>query len=168
MTKLLIGLIGAGVIATGGYAAASGLDSQPARTTSLPAATSADDATTNRITTAATPAATTAEDISGPCDEAEHRNDPRCAGASAPAPAPAPAATVDDDGPGDISGPCDEAEHRNDARCNGVAATSDDNSGPGRDDEAESEDHDNSGHGKSRDDESEDRGDRSGSDRGDD
>lgn len=31
VTKLLIGLLGAGVIATGGYAAASGLDAEPAR-----------------------------------------------------------------------------------------------------------------------------------------
>lgn len=74
MTKLLIGLLGAGVVATGGYAAASGLDADPARTVSLPAATSTDDTTT---------AATTVEDVSGPCDEAEHRNDPRCTGGAA-------------------------------------------------------------------------------------
>ena len=91
MTKLLIGLLGAGVIATGGYAAASGVDADPARTVSLPAAT-----------TEATTATDTVEDVSGPCDEAEHRNDPRCTGASSPA-APAPAAaaattTADDRG----------------------------------------------------------------------
>src|SRR5687767_7510159 len=84
MTKLLISLLGAGVLATGGWAAASGLDdSQPARTVSLPGATSTDDTTTG-TTTAATPAATTttttADDNSGPCDEAEHANDPRCTG----------------------------------------------------------------------------------------
>jgi hypothetical protein len=85
MTKLLISLLGAGVLATGGWAAASGLDdSQPARTVSLPGATSTDDTTTG-TTTAATTAATTTgttttEDISGPCDEAEHANDPRCTG----------------------------------------------------------------------------------------
>ena len=46
MTKLLIGLLGAGVIATGGYAAATGLEADPARTVSLPAATSTEDTTT--------------------------------------------------------------------------------------------------------------------------
>ena len=96
MTKLLLGLLGAGVIATGGYAAASGLDdSQPARTVSLSGATTSDDVTTGFTTTqgtttaATTTAATTTlenelenevEDVSGPCDEAEHANDPRCTG----------------------------------------------------------------------------------------
>ena len=125
MTKLLIGLLGAGVIATAGYAAATSVDTDPARTVSLPGATTNDDTTTATTTTAA---ATTddVEDISGPCDEAEHRNDPRCAGAGTPAPAPAPGVTTaDDDGPGDISGPCDEAEHRNDPRCTG-GGTADD------------------------------------------
>lgn len=77
MKKLVIGLLGAGVAATGGYAAASSLDADPARTVSLPAA-----ATTDDTTAAATTAATTVEDVSGPCDEAEHRNDPRCTGAA--------------------------------------------------------------------------------------
>ena len=93
MTKLLISLLGAGVLATGGWAAASGLDdSQPARTVSLPGATSTDDTTTGTTTATTTAAtttgATTTEDISGPCDEAEHANDPRCAGGI----------TTDDDG----------------------------------------------------------------------
>jgi hypothetical protein len=71
-------------------------------------------------------------DISGPCDEAEHANDPRCTGVQAappPAPAPARGAGVD------IPGPCDEAEHANDPRCTGVGVPDDagrvDNSGPG-------------------------------------
>jgi hypothetical protein len=70
------------------------------------------------------------EDISGPCDEAEHANDPRCNGQ-------APGAR-DDDAPAtggvDISGPCDEAEHANDPRCTGASAPAGgrvDNSGPG-------------------------------------
>ena len=46
MTKLLIGLLGAGVIATGGYAAATSVDADPARTVSLPGATSTGDTTT--------------------------------------------------------------------------------------------------------------------------
>ena len=140
MTKLLIGLLGAGVIATGGYAAATGLETDPARTVSLPGATSTED-----TTTAATSAATTTDDlndVSGPCDEAEHRNDPRCTGAREPAPAPAPVVTTaDDDGPDDISGPCDEAEHRNDPRCTGGAAADD----RGHDDDRG--DDDSSGHG---------------------
>jgi hypothetical protein len=69
------------------------------------------------------------EDLYGPCDEAEHANDPRCAGQ-------APAARDDDDAVGgvDISGPCDEAEHANDPRCTGASAPTGgrvDNSGPG-------------------------------------
>ena len=141
MTKLLIGLLGAGVIATGGYAAATSVDTDPARTVSLPAATS-----TGETTTAAT-TADDADDISGPCDEAEHRNDPRCTGMGAPAPAPAPVTTTDD---GDISGPCDEAEHANDPRCTGGAAagqTDDDRSGHGSggDDHDEGDDDDRSG-----------------------
>jgi hypothetical protein len=88
MTKLLIGLLGAGVLATGGWAAATGLDSEPARTVSLPGATTSDDTTTGATTTGSTTAGTTTartttDDISGPCDEAEHRTDPRCTGAAA-------------------------------------------------------------------------------------
>ena len=86
MTKLLIGLLGAGVIATAGYAAATSVDTDPARTVSLPGATTSDDTTTVGATTAATTNAPTTdgvEDISGPCDEAEHRNDPRCPGGAA-------------------------------------------------------------------------------------
>ena len=81
------------------------------------------------------------EDISGPCDEAEHANDPRCAGQ-------APGVRVDDDAPAngvDISGPCDEAEHANDPRCTGAPVggqTRVDNSGPG----SVNSGHDDSGH----------------------
>ena len=145
MTKLLIGLLGAGVIATAGYAAATSVDTDPARTVSLPGATTGDDTTTAGTTTAdTTNAATTSgvDDISGPCDEAEHRNDPRCTGLSTTPPAPAPGVTTgDDDGAGDISGPCDEAEHRNDPRCTGAAAGDD-----------RGDDDDRSGHGSGGDD----------------
>jgi hypothetical protein len=73
------------------------------------------------------------EDISGPCDEAEHANDPRCAG-TPPATGGDDDVIGDDDGVGDdISGPCDEAEHANDPRCTGAATTTDDR---GRDDGA--------------------------------
>ena len=95
------------------------------------------------------------EDISGPCDEAEHANDPRCTGI-----APATTTTVGDaDEAGeDVSGPCDEAEHANDPRCTGAQADDDDrhgqNRGPGGDDDDSGDDHGgnsgrggNSGHG---------------------
>jgi hypothetical protein len=89
------------------------------------------------------------EDISGPCDEAEHANDPRCTGI-----APATTTTVGDDEEAgeDISGPCDEAEHANDPRCTGAHADDDDrhgrNRGPGGDDDDSGDDHGgNSGRG---------------------
>jgi hypothetical protein len=90
--KFALTLIGAAVLATGAWAGTSLLDSsQPARTVSL-----------QSQTTGTTTGATTndAEDISGPCDEAEHANDPRCVG-SAPA---APATTTDEDEAEDRSG----------------------------------------------------------------
>jgi hypothetical protein len=82
-------------------------------------------------------------DISGPCDEAEHANDPRCTGVNVPA-APAPVQR----GGVDISGPCDEAEHANDPRCTGVGGAVD-NSGPGNGDDF---DDDSSGPGQGGDD----------------
>jgi hypothetical protein len=132
MMKFLIGLLGAGVLATGGYAAATNTHADPPRTVSVPGATTNHDVTT-AATTASAPAAT-AEDVSGPCDEAEHANDPRCTGASASMPAPAPAqapATTTDDANEDVSGPCDEAEHASDPRCTGGAAAEDDDHGDG-------------------------------------
>ena len=113
MTKLLIGLLGAGVIATGGYAAASSVDADPARTVSLPGATSTGETTTADTTTAAT----TTDD--------------------APALAPVQAQTTTDDG-FDISGPCDEAEHANDPRCTGAAAGDDRDDDRGGDDDNDS------------------------------
>jgi hypothetical protein len=118
--KLVLTLIGAAVLATGAWAGTSLLDdSEQARTVSLQGGT----------TGAATRGTTTtdnAEDISGPCDEAEHANDSRCTGAQAPAPAPAvPGVTTDEAGE-DVSGPCDEAEHANDPRCTGGVDTDDD------------------------------------------
>jgi hypothetical protein len=111
-------------------------------------------------------------DISGPCDEAEHANDPRCAGVvvaattapsttapSTTGPSTVPSTTVPSTtvpGGVDISGPCDEAEHANDPRCtggvvagNGGSGSSDDgsNRGPGSDDHDHDDDDDRSGHG---------------------
>jgi hypothetical protein len=74
------------------------------------------------------PASSSVEDVSGPCDEAEHANDPRCTGVVAPrTTAPTPTVgttptTVNGRSGVDISGPCDEAEHANDPRCTGVVA----------------------------------------------
>ena len=109
-----------------------------------------------------------AGDISGPCDEPEHANDPRCTGVTVPG---AGDDNGDDDGPGDISGPCDEAEHANDPRCTGAAPADssgpgpggqeddnsgpshgDDNSGPGGGDDDNSGPSDNSGPGSGGDD----------------
>jgi hypothetical protein len=120
--KIVIGLLAAAILGTGGFAFAAGVDdTQPARTVSVPgtstAATTAA-ATTDDIVVGNAPAATTTngEDISGL----------------------------------DISGPCDEAEHANDPRCTGAAADGDDdNSGPGSADDNDSDD--NSGHGSGHD-----------------
>src|SRR6185312_3836395 len=83
--------------------------------------------TTADTTTAAT-TTSAIEDVSGPCDEAEHANDPRCTGAARVVAGTAPGATApttttrDDDGNReDVRGPCDEAEHANDPRCTGAA-----------------------------------------------
>ena len=90
----------------------------------------------------------TVTDVKGPCDEAEHANDPECAGPQVPEddPTVGPSASpdaFDDDDDGDISGPCDEAEHANDPRCTGGIPAGEDNSGPGNGDD--DGDEDNSG-----------------------
>jgi hypothetical protein len=92
-------------------------------------------------------------DISGPCDEAEHANDPRCNGQ-----APAQGGDQVREQGEDISGPCDEAEHANDPRCTGAGDGRVDNSGPGsshsgRGDDGDDDD-DHSGHGRGGDDDS--------------
>jgi hypothetical protein len=127
--KIVIGVLAAAILGTGGFAFAAGVeDTQPARTVSLPgtttAATTTDDIVigTAPATTAAT---TTGEDISGPCDEAEHANDPRCTGAATD--------DRDDDNSGPGSGGDDDR---------------DDNSGHGS---RHGGDDDNSGHGSGHD-----------------
>ena len=105
--KIVIGLLAAAILGTGGFAFAAGVDdTQPARTVSLPGTTTA--ATTGATTTddiviGTAPATTTAngEDISGPCDEAEHANDPRCTRAVA----------HDDDNSGPGSGDDNDHDH---------------------------------------------------------
>jgi hypothetical protein len=71
MTKLLLAVLSAAVLGAGGLAAAAGLGGfEPAPVLSLPAASTT--GTTEQTVTADD------DDRSGPCDEAEHRNDPRC------------------------------------------------------------------------------------------
>ncbi len=109
--------------------------------------------------TAPTATTTTVEDISGPCDEAEHANDPRCVGGNdRDDHARGHRGHGDDDevhdaGIGeDVSGPCDEAEHANDPRCAPGAPTGQlGNDEDGDDDRGAVDDHlgevDNSGPG---------------------
>ena len=120
--KIVIGLLAAAILGTGGFAFAAGVDdTQPTRTVSVPGTTTAVTtvaATTDDIVVGNAPAATTTangEDISGPCDEAEHANDPRCTGTAA-----------------------DDRD--------------DDNSGPGSGHEGSDDDTDHSGHGSRHDD----------------
>jgi hypothetical protein len=149
MTKLLIGLLSLALVGTGGLVAAvGGFDTEPALSVSVPAATTDRDTTTDRGTTTSrtttlgtttldttTGAATTAggttttgDDISGPCDEAEHANDPRCTGA----------AGGDDDNSGPGSGD-DDRDDRDDR----------DNSGPGGgDDDRDDDDRSGSNSGR--------------------
>jgi hypothetical protein len=81
MSKLLAGVIAALIVGVG-VAAASSLtasDDDPIRTGTV---STLDDSTGTIETTETTGTGTTetGEDISGPCDEAEHANDPRCVG----------------------------------------------------------------------------------------
>ena len=128
------------------------------------------DGADNGLTTTETTTVEQPGDVSGPCDEAEHANDPRCNGAQGQKDGRRD--DDDDDGAGDISGPCDEAEHANDPRCTGAGGDRVDNSGPGSansghghgDDDGDREDNsgpgnaheDNSGPGNSHDDGDED------------
>jgi hypothetical protein len=85
MTKLLIGVLGLALLGLGGLVAAlDGFDADPVRAVSVPTATdrTAPAPITAGTTTTTTTAGTTTagEDVSGPCDEAEHRDDPRCTG----------------------------------------------------------------------------------------
>jgi hypothetical protein len=89
-------------------------------------------------TTAATGATTAATreragEVRGRCAEAEHANDPRCAGARR---RPGPSTTMttrdenDENEANEVRGPCDEPEHAHDPRCvNGDGRGGDDDSG---------------------------------------
>ena len=77
-------LVFAGVAAAGSLPGLSGGSDTP--TIDTPTLGTTTDATTTGATTTAatttTPTTTNGVDISGPCDEAEHANDPRCTGAA--------------------------------------------------------------------------------------
>jgi len=87
---------------------------------------------------ASTPGTTTGsrEDVSGPCDEAEHANDPRCKAGAGDRRGRDDRRGDDRNGRvraagEDVRGPCDELEHANDPRCTGAGGVREDNSGPG-------------------------------------
>ena len=163
---IIIGAIAllAGVAAAGTFASLGSGDTQPTISTEpLPATTRVDDARRDdrradrrndrredRAREARGRENEAGEDVRGPCDEAEHANDPRCAGTP-----PAGGAPVDDDD--DVVGDDDDVTVPEPAPTPRV-----DNSGPGsmnsgpgsvnsgRDDdgdEVELEDHSGPGHG---------------------
>src|SRR5215204_7518720 len=79
MNKLIIGLAAFVLLAAGGALAGGAIsdDSSSGFTTT---GTTTNGTTTAETQTTPTVSTTTGEDISGPCDEAEHANDPRCIG----------------------------------------------------------------------------------------
>src|SRR5829696_5951985 len=79
MNKLIIGLTAFVLLAAGGALAGGAIsdDSSSGFTTT---GTTTNETTTAETQTTPTVDTTTGEDISGPCDEAEHANDPRRAG----------------------------------------------------------------------------------------
>ena len=78
---------------------------------------------------------TTGFDISGPCDEAEHANDPRCTGVTVPG------ADGDNSGPGSANSGPGSANSGHDGDDDS------DNSGSGSDDDDSNDSDDDSGHG---------------------
>jgi hypothetical protein len=128
----IIGVASAAVIATGAIAAfaANGTQPSPQRTKSV--------------------------DVKGPCDEAEHANEPRCDGAQVPE--DRPGARVNDDGPnhdanddhGGVSGADDDGpNHDANDDHGGENSGPSDNSGPGSGGEDHTGSDDNSGPGSS-------------------
>jgi hypothetical protein len=138
----------------------------PTSPTSAPG-NSVDSVTNNSVTVNST--ANSVEDVSGPCDEAEHANDPSCTGAQSSNSTTddstddstenstddsrnnsiddSTSNSIDDSTDNstensveDVSGPCDEAEHANDPRCTGAGSNDDSGHSGGNDD---------SGHGGS-------------------
>jgi hypothetical protein len=82
MNKLVIGLAAFVLLAAGGALAGNALtDSSPNDAITTATTTVGETANDDVTTTTTTAPAETGEDVSGPCDEAEHANDPRCTGA---------------------------------------------------------------------------------------
>jgi hypothetical protein len=81
MTKLIIGLAALVLLAAGGALAGGSLaDSSSSDVGVTTGTTTNDTSTAARTSTAPTQTREPGEDLRGPCDEAEHANDPRCAG----------------------------------------------------------------------------------------
>ena len=78
MTKLIIGLAAFVLLAAGGALAGGAISDDSSGFTTT--GTTTNETTTAETQTTPTVGTTTGEDLSGPCDEAEHANDPRCAG----------------------------------------------------------------------------------------
>ena len=125
MTKLLIGMLSLALVGVGGLVAAvDGFgEDRPVRSVSIPAGTTTegveDGSGTPGPTTGGTTTSATTTDASGPCDEPEHANDPRCAGGGTST------STEDDDRSGSDHGD-DNSGHR---------GSDDRNSGPGSNDD---------------------------------
>lgn len=95
MSKLVIGLAAFILLAAGGALAGNALTGSSPGVATTATTTTTSRTTTNDDTTTSTSTVETGEDMSGPCDEAEHADDPRCAGAAA---ADEPRDRADDDG----------------------------------------------------------------------
>jgi hypothetical protein len=101
MTKLVIGLAAFVLLAAGGALAGGAITDSSSDDGVTTAGTTTDDETTTLDTTTATTTSTIGGvDISGPCDEAEHADDPRCTGVGR-----AVTRDGDDDAGEDRSGP---------------------------------------------------------------
>jgi hypothetical protein len=82
MNKLVIGIAAFVLLAAGGAMAGGALTDSSLDDNEVTTATGTTTTTTNDITTLGTTTTRTetGEDLRGPCDEAEHANDPRCMG----------------------------------------------------------------------------------------
>src|SRR5215204_4697102 len=140
MSKLLAGIIAALIVGVG-VAAASSLtasNTDPVPTGSISTLDSnASTGTTESTRTTETTPTETGEDVSGPCDEAEHANDPRCTGGATTQDDDRRARSRDDDADDDQHG-----HGRDHAEDDGGP---EDHSGHGRDDDGEDRSGSNSG-----------------------
>jgi hypothetical protein len=107
------------------YVASAGSLAEPVEGTQLPSETIARPIPAKKAAKPAptTPRATQTEDVSGPCDEAEHANDPRCTGA---------ATDDDDDGSGSGSSGSSGDSSGSGSGSSDSSGGDDDSSGRGR------------------------------------